>query len=243
MRMPRSGVWPAFNVWHLGPIGVVIIVATFVTFSILERRSPPRARRALLGGVLAAALVSSDVQLTSMTNYRSHMIEHLVVALVIAPLLASATTIRWSKPLSTAGFLGFTALIPLFHLTRLGGLAMSTSFGHALELLSFLVVGVAFWIPVYGAGRTLSDRQRLTYVLLALPIVATTGLVLWSSTRVSLGITDMNMRAVSLADVHGGGYVMMTWGSAAMLANLAVVVATSAWSYHRRWLPVGRRYA
>jgi cytochrome c oxidase assembly factor CtaG len=120
---------------------------------------------------------------------------------------------------------------------------MRSPVGHDLELLSFLLVGVAFWIPVYGAGRCLNDHQRITYVLLALPVIATTGLVLWSSSLSSLSITSMNMSRVSLSDVHGGGVVMMVWGTVGMMSHFLIVSLNSAVELRSQHRPIGHRYA
>ena len=111
------------------------------------------------------------------------MVEHIWSCSLIAPLIAGAIKCRLSRPMATAGFFAFTLLVPLFHLTPLGNWVMKYPEGHYIELTSFLVVGVWFWLPVYGGRRTLGDQQRITYTVLALPVIATTGLVLWSSTN------------------------------------------------------------
>ena len=90
-----------------------------------------------------------------------------------------------------------------------------------------------FWIPVYGGRRTLGDQQRITYTVLALPVIATTGLVLWSSTNDSLHSVGMNMSNVSIGDIRDGGIVMMAFGTALMVADVAALCARAVTNHER----------
>lgn len=195
---------------------------------------------ALLASVL---LLSSDVQSLSMASYPSHMIEHIVVVLAIAPLVAGATRIRLSRTASTFSFFAFTVLVPLFHLTPLGSWVMRYPEGHIVELATFFIVGVWFWIPVYGSSRQLSDQQRITYVVLALPVIATTGLVLWSATKSSLTSVGMNMSNITIAAVQRGGLVMMVLGTAIMLGHVLVLSVRAAALHRALRVPAGLKYA
>jgi cytochrome c oxidase assembly factor CtaG len=171
------------------------------------------------------------------------MIEHIIVVLVIAPLVAGATTVSLSRPMSTVGFFALTFLVPLFHLTPLGSWVMRYPQGHYVELAAFFIVGVWFWIPVYGSGRTLGDQQRITYTILALPVIATTGLVLWSATTSSLQSVGMSMSNITIGDVHDGGLVMMGLGTTLMLAHAAVTSLQTAARHRALRVPVGLKYA
>ena len=245
MMMQGGGAaWPAWTTWHLTSAVAAVAVVGVATLWATWSRLGPRRRTLVTGGFAAAALLlSSDVQTLSMTSYRCHMIEHLVVILVIAPLFAAAVDRPVSRPFATAGFLAFTVLVPLYHLTPLGGWVMQYSGGHLLELSSFLVVGVWFWAPVYGHRRVMGDRQRITYMVLALPVIATTGLVLWSSTTASLHSTGMDMAMVTVVDIHDGGLLMMTWGSALMLGHIALNVAVAVLRRHVGRQPVALKYS
>lgn len=192
---------------------------------------------------MTVLLLSSDIQAISMTSYPSHMVEHIVVVLLIAPLIAGAVEMRLSRPMVTAGFFAFTLLVPLFHLTPLGNWVMKYPEGHYIELASFLVVGVWFWLPVYGGRRTLGDQQRITYAVLALPVIATTGLVLWSSTNASLHNVGMNMSNISIVDVRDGGVVMMAFGTSLMFAHVAILCLSAATRQRAIREPVGLKYA
>ena len=245
MRMDRDGsAWPRWSSWHLSvAVDVVVVVGLMVLFALWPRISS-RQRVLLTAGLAATVLLlSSDVQALSMSSYPSHMVEHILVVLLIAPLIAGASTVRLSRPMVTVGFFAFTFLVPLFHLTRLGGWVMRYPDGHFIELVSFLIVGVWFWTPVYGAHRTLADQQRITYTILALPVIATTGLVLWSSSDSSLHSVGMNMSNISIVDVHDGGIVMMALGTALMLMHVIVLCVCAAARQRAIREPVGLEYS
>ncbi|MFY9783254.1 MAG: cytochrome c oxidase assembly protein [Acidimicrobiales bacterium] len=245
MRMTANGAAaPNWGSWHVTEAGIVVaavgIAALLAAWPRIATRQKCLLSLALLTTVL---LLWSDVQALSMSSYPSHMVEHLIVVLVIAPLIAGGTTTRVSRPMSTIGFFAFTLLVPLFHLTPLGGWVMRYPQGHYVELIAFLVVGVWFWMPVYGGGRTLGDKQRITYTVLALPVIATTGLVLWSATASSLQSVGMDMSNITIVDVHDGGLVMMVLGTILMVAHVLVLCVRAARRQRTLRIPVGLKYA
>jgi cytochrome c oxidase assembly factor CtaG len=240
----NGSAWPKWSSWHLSAAVEVVTVVGLMALFALWPRITSRQKLLLTSGLVATVLLlSSDIQALSMSSYPSHMVEHIVVVLLIAPLFAGAITVRLSRPMATVGFFAFTLLVPLFHLTPLGDWVMKYPDGHYLELASFLLVGVWFWIPVYGGRRTLGDQQRITYTVLALPVIATTGLVLWSSTSVSLHNVRMNMSNISIGDVRDGGIVMMAFGTALMIAHVAVLSVRAASRQRAIREPVGLKYA
>jgi cytochrome c oxidase assembly factor CtaG len=239
-----GSAWPSLASWHLSVAAVMIALVGVVALAVLARG---RGSRELLPWtaalVLSVALLSSDVQATAMVSYRSHMIEHLVAILVIAPLVAAGMRLHLSRSGATLGLIAFTVLIPLYHLTRVGGWVMQQSGGHYVELASFVLVGTWFWLAIYGVNRPMSDTQRLSFTFIALPVVATTGLVLWSSDAHSVGSMDMSMASMTLSDVRAGGLVMIVWGTTMMLAHL---LGQLMWTWGRRRRdrqPVGLQYA
>lgn len=245
MSDPGSA-WPALTSWHVTEVAAVLAAVAVPAIAISWREMGRRQRLLLTAGfMLCEVLLTSDVQGRAMTSYRCHMIEHIIVILCLAPLVAAAIPLRLSRTSATVAFLAFTVVVPVYHLTRLGGFVMGHSGGHYLELASFLVIGTWFWLPVYGPSRVLGNRQRVAYVALALPVIATTGLVEWSSTSASLATSGMGMSmpTITVADVRNGGLVMMVLGTAVMLAHLAGMMADSGWRAHLARQPVGRRVA
>jgi cytochrome c oxidase assembly factor CtaG len=245
MRMTGiHSVWPKWGTWQLSEAVVVVVVVGLVGLLALWPRISLRQKLLLSAGIVATVLLlSSDIQTLSMSSYPSHMVEHIVVVLLISPLFAGAINVSLSRPTAAAGFIAFTVLVPLFHLTSLGSWVMQYPEGHFIELASFLVVGVWFWVPVYGGRRTLGDQQRITYTVLALPVIATTGLVLWSSTSLSLHSVGMSMPNISIADVRDGGVVMMALGTTLMIAHVSVLCVRAATRQRAIREPVGLKYA
>jgi cytochrome c oxidase assembly factor CtaG len=243
MVMHRAST-PRWSSWHFTELAFVIaalgISGLLVAWSRLSRRQRCLLSLAL---VLLALLLSSDVQAMSMSNYSDHMVEHLIVVLVIAPAIAGAISLPLRRPLALVGFAAFTVLVPLFHLTVLGEWVMNYPEGHLVELVAFLFVGVWFWTPVYGVRRVMGDQQRLTYTVLALPVIATTGLVLWSASPVSLRNVGMSMSNITILDVREGGLVMMAMGTAFMLAHIVAIGLAAAAHQHAIREPVGLSYA
>ncbi len=245
MRMTTKGsAWSSWGYWHVTEVGVVAAAIGVAGLLVAWPRISARQKYVLSLGIAATVLLlSSDVQALSMSSYPSHMVEHIVVVLLIAPLFAGATTVRLSRPMATFGFFAFTVLVPLFHLTPLGSWVMQYPEGHDVELAAFLAVGIWFWIPIYGAGRTLGDQQRVIYAVLALPVIATTGLVLWSSTTSSLQSVGMDMSNVTIADVRDGGLVMMLLGTAFMIVHVVALSLQAATHQRALRLPAGLKYA
>ena len=240
---PSGSAWPQWDRWHVTPLIIILGLVTVLFLALVVRPRSPRSYRAW-GGALVVTMVvlSSDIQSTAMTSYRSHMIEHLAVILVIAPLVAAGCPWRLSRSAATTGLLAFTMLIPLYHVTSIGSWVMEHSGGHDLELLSFTIVGTWYWIPIYGSRRALTDAQRLTFTFVALPVMATTGLVLWSADSSSMNSVGMNMPMMGVNDIRAGGVVMIAWGSAAMSLHLLGIAAATWGRRVRSRPPIGVRY-
>ncbi|MGC1239578.1 MAG: hypothetical protein WA860_12410, partial [Acidimicrobiales bacterium] len=126
MRMTAKGsAWPHWGSWHITEVGVVVAAIGVAGLLVAWPRISARQRYLVSIGICATVLLLfSDVQTLSMSSYPSHMVEHIIVVLVIAPVFAAATTLRLSRSMSTLGFFAFTVLVPLFHLTPLGSWVM-----------------------------------------------------------------------------------------------------------------------
>lgn len=236
--------WRFFGTWHLSVLILVIGIAAVVWLRIMANH---RTFRELipwsLAIVVSMVLLSSNVQATAMTSYRSHMIEHLIVILIVAPLVAGGMRWRLSRSGATCALLAFTVLVPLYHLTRMGAWVMQQQGGHVVELVSFFIVGVWFWLPVYGVNRAMTDLQRITFTFIALPVIATTGLVLWSADSDSLSSVGMAMPGMTLNQVRVGGLAMIEWGSALMIVHLIALMSMALHQRRGERVPVGFKYA
>lgn len=234
----RGAHWPSLVAWHLSIYTVIVLVAVLVMLALRPRN--PRVFGALAGGFAATAvLISSDVAYLSMMSYPAHMLDHIILTLGVAPFLAAAIPWRFRQKWAAVAFLSFTILVPLFHLTQIGGMVMAQADGHLVEEISFVVVGTLFWWPIYGVASELGAVARVTYVALAVPVMLTTGLVLWSALPSALATYGMRLPTMNIADIHQGGVAMIIAGGVGMLFHLGLsIVAVIQRELHSH-TPVG----
>jgi cytochrome c oxidase assembly factor CtaG len=137
-----------------------------------------------------------------------HMVEHSVLAMVVAPMTVLAWTavglprLRISRP--ALAWAAFVAAQWLFHLTPLLEQSQGGPVLHAAEHVAFFAVGVWFWVPVLGGG--LGDPRRSLYLFLAAPAVDLVGAALMARGDEAAGVA---MLAGSLPIVVAA--VAVTW--------------------------------
>jgi cytochrome c oxidase assembly factor CtaG len=147
-------------------------------------------------GVLALAVaLSPPVDGWADARLSAHMVQHLLIAMVAAPLLAAGAPVRVAlrglrrparRRLATAlharpvrwlahpatGWAAFTAVMLGTHLTGLYGLALRHPAVHGLEHLAYLAAGLAYWAPLVGADplpvRT-GSAGRVVWLLASMP--------------------------------------------------------------------------
>lgn len=182
-----------------------------------------------------------------------HMVQHLVLTLVAAPLLVAGAPLALAlralpqgggrglaqalrarparaltHPLTTWSLL--PALMLATHLTGLYELTLRHPALHAAEHLTYLVAAVLFWLPVLGA-EPLRHRPgavgQLLYLLLGMPAMAAAGVVLTIDPSVryrSYLAPARALRIDALSDQHAAGAIMWVPGSV-LAAALTVLAA------------------
>jgi cytochrome c oxidase assembly factor CtaG len=147
-------------------------------------------------GVLALAVaLSPPLDAWADARLSAHMVQHLLIAMVAAPLLAAGAPIRLAlralrrpgrRRLATAlhsptarwlarpavGWAVFTATMLGTHLTGLYGLALRHPAVHACEHLAYLAAGVAYWAPLVGADPLPArpgSTGRVAWLLASMP--------------------------------------------------------------------------
>ena len=152
-------------------------------------------------GALAATLVAvaSPVDTYSGVSFSTHMMQHVLLMFVAAPLYALGAPVtlalRVSRPSTRKRFLlpvlhsravrvltnplvalGLFALAQyLTHLTGFYNAALENGALHDLEHALYLVSALLFWWPVVGldpAPRKLAHPARLLYLVVAMPLEA-----------------------------------------------------------------------
>ena len=130
----------------------------------------PLARAYFAGGLLALFLalespidVGGDHYLFSL-----HMLQHLLLAMVVPPLLLLGLPERWRafnrvrvSPL--AANVLFNLVLAIWHLPFLYEATLRNQPVHVLEHLSFLAAGMLFWWPVIGGMSVIGKIAYLGF--------------------------------------------------------------------------------
>jgi putative membrane protein len=101
----------------------------------------------------------------------AHMVMHLLIMMVAAPLIlfaARPTLVRW-RPQIAACWMAGTLTVLLWHIPAVFALTLESSFWHQLELASFFVAGIVFWWPVLQLRPTLGWSVPVYLFLATLP--------------------------------------------------------------------------
>ena len=158
----------------------------------------PRARSAALYGSLLAIAVAltSGIERYDTTLFSIHMVQHLLLTLVAAPLIVLSAPITLvlrvaspsmrqrrilpvlhSRVMKAASFpvvawFVFAAVMWGTHFSPLFDRALEDPLVHDLEHVAYLVAGVLFWWPAIGLDPSpwrMSHPVRVMYVFLQMP--------------------------------------------------------------------------
>lgn len=239
----------------------------------LPVRALPRARPvgfALALLVVAVALIGPIDQRAD-DRFSVHMVQHVLLVLVAAPLFAFATPItvlvlalprgarrRTVTPALRSraahvvlsplfGWAVFVAVLCGSHVPAIYDLAAAHQGIHDLEHLAYLVTSVLFWMPVVGhdlGPARLQYPARVAYLFLAMAVMAALGLLL-STTHHALYpyyvAAARDAGYSALSDQHAGGVIMWTAGMFTVVPVLALVVLAWMAEDERRTVRLERR--
>ena len=193
-----------------------------------------------------------------------HMVQHLLLIMVAAPLYAIASPLQlaWRASSGTghlvvtealrsgpAKFFGHPAVafvlyavfIPMSHLTSWYNLTLEHEGLHNAEHLAFLVVGYLFWRQIFGDDPNryrLHPALQFFYLFLAVPIDTFTGLSLAGATHELFPAylaTGRTWGPSYVTDLHMGGSIMWVVGDTLMLWPMIPVAL--------RWMHLEERKA
>jgi putative copper resistance protein D len=252
----------------LGVLPLLLMFAALMLYMIGAQRvgnwSAKRTVSFLAGLIVTFIATQSVIGVFDMEYFSDHMIQHLLLIMVAAPLFALSCPLDLAydaggprlrhfldgrfitlvtQPLF--GFAAYFVFIPVTHLTGLFNLMMEHEWVHHLEQIGFLVVGYLFFRVAFGLerGTTIHRGLRLVFVMAAVPVDTFTGLALAMSSHTPFpAYAAMAPRGSTtagiLANIHLGGAIMWIGGDALMLlACIPIAIAWVKWeTVHTREL-------
>jgi cytochrome c oxidase assembly factor CtaG len=222
------------------------------------------AKTAAFVGALAATSLAifSFVGVYDSALFYDHMIQHLLLVMVAAPLFAlgSPIDLAWRASTGTTrtvitevlrshvakllghpgiAFVLYAVMIPLMHLTVWYNYTLQHESVHNAEHLVFLLVGYLFWRQIFGTdpnGYRMHPALQFGYLFLAIPIDTFTGLSLdQANHELFRAYLDMHRTwgPSLVSDLHIGGVIMWVGGDTLMLWPMIPVAL--------RWLHLEER--
>ena len=249
----------ALTAWTFDPPVVAALLATGVLYvaGVRRVRRPDRTltNRAacFLGGLVVLWLaLQSPIDVDADTRLSVHMVQHLLLTMVAAPLLVLGGPVILALRAATPAF-RHRRLLPLLrsrpvrllttpvvswaqfalvlwasHFSPLYEAAVRSGGVHALEHLLYVVSAVLFWSPVVGidpSPKRLSHPARLLYLFLSMPQASFLGLAMWGSSRVLYPSYQAALGpAAALDDQHLAGTIMGSAGMLVMVPALGLVL-------------------
>jgi putative copper resistance protein D len=219
----------------------------------------PRFRvRAWNGGLLVLVLaLCSPIATYDTTLFSVHMVQHILLTLVAAPLLALGAPITLllrlsspstrqrlilpvlhSWPLKIVSFpvvtwVLFAAVMWASHFSGLYNASLDNELVHIFEHALYLGVALLFWWPVVGADPSpwrLAHPVRIGYLFLGMPQSSFLGLAIFSAPAVLYSHYETLVRTwgpTPLEDQQLAGGIMWVGGDAAFL--IAMILAVWVW--------------
>lgn len=272
MDLSAPSVPHLLSAWSFDPAVVLAVVAAGALYALgvvrVGNRYPgapwPVARTiSFLGGLGAIVLaLQSPIDTYAEVFLWIHMIQHILLTFLAAPLLLMGAPITIALRASTpatrrtvllpvlhslpvrllshplSAWLLFAAVMVGTHFSPLYESALEHPWIHDGEHLLFLGSGLLFWWPVIGLDPSrwrMPHPLRLLYVFVAGPVNTFTALAIYSANRVlypHYAAVRRSFGPSPLADQRWGGALMWITGDVILL--LAVVLTAAAWMRHEQ---------
>lgn len=215
------------------------------------RKKTPRAQLiAFHFGTLVGllALVSPLDELGDAYLFSAHMVQHLLLMFVAAPLWLIGTpgwllnrilpgrfekTINWLvNPMVAFGI--FVSVMWFWHIPVVYGMALENETIHIIEHLTFIGAALIGWWPVAGSGASripkLAPPLRILFLFfLAIPCTGLAAILTFAHTPLySVYVTAPHTFGLdALQDLHLGGLLM--WLPTHMILLLAIGITFFKW--------------
>ncbi|MBV8083651.1 MAG: cytochrome c oxidase assembly protein [Chloroflexi bacterium] len=163
--------------WSFEPsvvLGLLVVCAAYLwTQTRPSLRTSAGARWSFAAGmaVLAVALVSPLDDLSDRYLLTAHMVQHLMLVLLAAPLLARAMPSDWAARIRVHPIIAFAMFNVVFTFSHVQVWYEATLIHeplHVIEHLAYLLTGIVNWLPVLTPApeRRLSYPLRMLYLFL-----------------------------------------------------------------------------
>lgn len=242
--------------WQADPVLWLLLAASAVLYLRAAARTP-RWRTlhtvAWLGGLAALAVaLLSGLDAEAQTSMRAHMVQHLLLVNLAAPLLVAGSPValalrstpRLRPPLRRAlhsralafalhpavAVVVLTLIVGGSHLPAIYDAALDHPALHATEHMAYLTSALLFWSAILGIRplpRRRSVLPRVLALLIAMPPMALIGVSIMSTSGPAY-------RHYALADQHGAGRLMWVAGTLPMAALVMVLAASGVLEEERR---------
>jgi putative copper resistance protein D len=219
---------------------------------------PAKRTAAFLAGLVAIEIaLQSGIERYDTTLFSVHMVQHMLLTLVAAPLLVLGAPVtlllrvaspetrrRWilpvlhsrilrvvSHPLAAWG--AFTAVMWLTHVTPMFDAALESEPLHQLEHALYLGTALLFWWPVIGVDpspRRMGYPGRMGYLFLQMPQSTFLAVLIYSAATAlypHYATTGRTWGPSPLVDQQAAGALMWVWGDLTFLVAMLIVLA--AW--------------
>ena len=268
--------------WHLDPLVVGVLLASAAGWLLLVRRigrlhpdrpvSGWRTAAFMAGLATIAVALLSGVERYDTTLFSVHMVQHLLLMLLAAPLLALAAPVtqllraaspgvrrRWLLPVLHSTFAGavghpvvawltFTLVLWGTHFSPLFDVALEDRGIHQVEHAVYLVAALLFWWPLVAADPVRNRPTypvRALYALLQMPLNSFLGMAIVFAAEPlypHYATLGSPYGSTPLADQQLAGGIMWLVGDVVFIAAVLAVVA--AWMRHEdRDAPAAERRA
>lgn len=231
----------------LGPLALILVCALLYGIGISRCRRWPRIRTVYFAGGLCVLIIAleSGVDVFSDRLLSVHMVQHLLIMLVGAPLLCAGQPVTLtlracspeyrrvlmrllrgrtvafiSHPLVALAIMGISMFVT--HFTALYGISLRNDTIHASEHMLYLGSSLVFWSVLIAPGpqtQRLDSLHQTVYLLVAMPLMTAVGVILEtdSTPRYSEYLKPAQALGISaMADQRLAGALMWIGGSIVM---------------------------
>jgi putative copper resistance protein D len=260
----RSGLGSGALDWPLEPPFLALVALAGLGWLVVVWRvneahpatHVPVARSLAFGGALLALVVALQSPIDGLADqsFSAHMVQHLLLLYVAAPLLVMAAPVTLLLRLARLGprrtlllpllhsrvarvatapvvtWLAFALVMWATHFSPLFELALESEPIHDAEHVLLLGSAVLFWLPVIGREplpHRLGLSARAAYVALAMPGSSVLGMVIVSQTAVLYPHYAAQGVAAALADQRLAGTIM--WVGTDVFSVVALALLIRAW--------------